>query len=190
MEANAGKSFQMQIIFNIFPRISLHCNLVPVQYWEYKYDLLKLGVIWSCDKLTSLQYCVGGNLHALTVHHHPWDWIFEKYGVGIIFLTVSFFILFECNCWYCFPILASPTTAVVQFPSTGDFFEVFVSAIDTPDHFWVQLITEDSSQLDKLTNELTSLYSSLESTTVLNAFKVGCVMWFFIDTDNIPSFYQ
>ena len=40
MEANAGKSFQMQIIFNIFPRISLHCKLVTVQYWEYEYGLL------------------------------------------------------------------------------------------------------------------------------------------------------
>ena len=42
MEANAGKSFQMQILFNIFPRISLHCKLVPVQYWEYEYGLLTL----------------------------------------------------------------------------------------------------------------------------------------------------
>ena len=42
MEANAGKAFQMQIIFNIFPRISLHCKLVPVQYWEYDYGLLNL----------------------------------------------------------------------------------------------------------------------------------------------------
>ena len=40
-EANAGKSFQMQILFNIFPRISLHCKLVPVQYWEYEYGLFK-----------------------------------------------------------------------------------------------------------------------------------------------------
>ena len=40
MEANAGKSFQMQMIFNIFPRISLHRKLVPVQYWEYEYGLL------------------------------------------------------------------------------------------------------------------------------------------------------
>ena len=30
----------MQILFNIFPRISLHCKLVPVQYWEYEYGLL------------------------------------------------------------------------------------------------------------------------------------------------------
>ena len=41
MEANAGESFQMQILFNIFPRISLHCKLVPVQYWEYEYGLLQ-----------------------------------------------------------------------------------------------------------------------------------------------------
>ena len=40
MEAYAGKSFQMQIIFNIFPCISLHFKLAPVQYWEYEYGLL------------------------------------------------------------------------------------------------------------------------------------------------------
>ena len=36
-----GKSFQMQILFNIFPRISLHCKLVPVQCREYEYGLLR-----------------------------------------------------------------------------------------------------------------------------------------------------
>ena len=41
MEAYAGKSFQMQITFNVFPRVSLHCKLVPAQYWEYEYGLLK-----------------------------------------------------------------------------------------------------------------------------------------------------
>ena len=47
MEANAGKAFQMQIIFNIFPCISLHCKLVPVQYSEYEYGLLVDSVqIW------------------------------------------------------------------------------------------------------------------------------------------------
>ena len=44
MEANAGKAFQMQIIFNIFPRISFHCKLVAVRYWEYEYGLFKLTV--------------------------------------------------------------------------------------------------------------------------------------------------
>ena len=47
MEANAGESFQMQIYFlNIFPCIGLHCKLVPVQYWEYQYDLItSLGTL-------------------------------------------------------------------------------------------------------------------------------------------------
>ena len=39
MEANAGQSFHMQIVFNIFPRISLHCKLVPLQYLEYETSL-------------------------------------------------------------------------------------------------------------------------------------------------------
>ena len=39
MDANARKSFKMQIILNIFPRISLRFKLIPVQYWEYEYDL-------------------------------------------------------------------------------------------------------------------------------------------------------
>ena len=31
----------LKIICICFPRISLHCKLVPVQYWEYEYGLLK-----------------------------------------------------------------------------------------------------------------------------------------------------
>ena len=54
MEANAGKAFQMQIIFNIFPRISLHCKLVPVQYWEYEYGLLYYLIIPSLSVRTQL----------------------------------------------------------------------------------------------------------------------------------------
>ena len=49
MEANAGKSFQMQYFFNIFPRISLHCKLVPVQYWEYEYGLLAFNASYLAN---------------------------------------------------------------------------------------------------------------------------------------------
>lgn len=67
---------------------------------------------------------------------------------------------------------ASSITGTVQFPKTEDFYGVFVSAIDSPGHFWVQIITKDSPDLDKLTNELTQLYSSSETHAVINAFKV------------------
>ena len=56
MEANAGQSFQMQILFNIFPRISLHCKLVPVQYWEYETGLFQLeDEVFSLWLLTNFQ---------------------------------------------------------------------------------------------------------------------------------------
>ena len=81
--------------------------------------------------------------------------------------------LLNCCHFLNFIILsASSTTGTVQFPKTEDFYGVFVSAIDSPGHFWVQIITKDSPDLDKLTNELTQLYSSSETHAVINAFKV------------------
>ena len=81
--------------------------------------------------------------------------------------------LLNCCHFLNFIILSAPsTTGTVQFPKTEDFYGVFVSAIDSPGHFWVQIITKDSPDLDKLTNELTQLYSSSEAHTVINAFKV------------------
>ena len=40
MEANTGEHIKKYLHFKRFPRISLHCKLVPVQYWEYEYGLL------------------------------------------------------------------------------------------------------------------------------------------------------
>ena len=57
MEANAGKSFQMQIFFNIFPCTSLHCKLVPVQYWEYEYGLLVV-LLFFMQKTTKFNLIV------------------------------------------------------------------------------------------------------------------------------------
>ena len=41
MEANAGEYIKNYLHLKRFPRISLHCKLVPVQYWEYEYGLLQ-----------------------------------------------------------------------------------------------------------------------------------------------------
>ena len=40
MEANAREYIKNYLHLKRFPRISLHCKLVPVQYWEYEYGLL------------------------------------------------------------------------------------------------------------------------------------------------------
>ena len=42
MEANAGEYIKKYLHLKKFPRISLHCKLVPVQYREYKYGLLQV----------------------------------------------------------------------------------------------------------------------------------------------------
>ena len=39
MEANAGEYIKSYLHLKRFLRISLHCKLVPVQYWEYEYGL-------------------------------------------------------------------------------------------------------------------------------------------------------
>ena len=56
MEANAGESFQMQILSNIFPRISLHFKLVPLQYREYEYGLLDAHNVLQQIKLEKFQF--------------------------------------------------------------------------------------------------------------------------------------
>ena len=62
MEANAGKSFQMQIIFNIFSRISLHCKLFPVQYWEYGLLVNKKDIsLLTCNNLFITYYMLKKN---------------------------------------------------------------------------------------------------------------------------------
>ena len=45
MEANAGEYIKNYLHLKRFPRISLHCKLVPVQYWEYEYGFFKPLVI-------------------------------------------------------------------------------------------------------------------------------------------------
>ena len=42
MEANAGEYIKKYLHLKRFPRISLHCKLVPVLYREYEYGLLLL----------------------------------------------------------------------------------------------------------------------------------------------------
>ena len=63
MEAYAGKSFQMQITFNVFPRVSLNCKLVPAQYWEYEYGLLKSKQVSKQSTNATSQKELGHSFH-------------------------------------------------------------------------------------------------------------------------------
>ena len=62
----------------------------------------------------------------------------------------------------------------VELPNTTDYFKVFVSAFDVPEHFWVQLVTPESTELDSLTAEMTKYYASLDANSErLEHGKVG-----------------
>lgn len=41
-----------------------------------------------------------------------------------------------------------------------EHLEVYVSAYENPNHFWIQILGVRSLQLDKLTEEMTRFYSS------------------------------
>ncbi|XP_035669048.1 tudor and KH domain-containing protein-like [Branchiostoma floridae] len=44
-------------------------------------------------------------------------------------------------------------------PQHNDFFEVFVSAVETPGHFWVQMVNAKAAQLDRLVQDMSDYYS-------------------------------
>ena len=56
MEANAGEYIKNDLHLKRFPRISLHCKLVPVQYWEHECGLLgSLCFDFTWDFLTFIK---------------------------------------------------------------------------------------------------------------------------------------
>ena len=55
----------------------------------------------------------------------------------------------------------------------GDYFGVYVSAMDTPGHFWIQNITKDAKQLDDLVEQMTQFYGDRGQGHRLIPPKVG-----------------
>ncbi|XP_053330685.1 tudor and KH domain-containing protein isoform X2 [Spea bombifrons] len=47
--------------------------------------------------------------------------------------------------------------------SADEYVDVYVSAMENPEHFWIQILGSRSSQLDKLTTEMTEHYQKQQS---------------------------
>lgn len=60
-----------------------------------------------------------------------------------------------------------------HLPVHGDYFAVYVSAMDTPGHFWIQNISSDAKQLDDLVEEMTQFYGDKGRGKLLTLPKVG-----------------
>ncbi|XP_013419646.1 uncharacterized protein LOC106180249 [Lingula anatina] len=60
---------------------------------------------------------------------------------------------------WCAPSL--PYT-VTEWPDHHHYLEVYVSAVENPGHFWVQMISSQSTQLDRLIQDMTAYYRDEE----------------------------
>jgi len=44
--------------------------------------------------------------------------------------------------------------------SSSGYQLVYVSAVENPEHFWIQMLSERSTQLDSLISEMTNFYET------------------------------
>ncbi|XP_040474554.1 tudor and KH domain-containing protein [Falco naumanni] len=81
-------------------------------------------------------------------------------------------------------LVAGPDAAVPKFeiPSpdfsfhADEYLEVYVSAAENPNHFWIQIIGHRSLQLDKLTTEMRQYYQSSDRVAELPAVQAGDIV--------------
>ncbi|NXT44687.1 TDRKH protein, partial [Pelecanoides urinatrix] len=72
---------------------------------------------------------------------------------------------------------ASPVVPSPDFSFHADeHLEVYVSAAENPNHFWIQIIGHRSLQLDKLTTEMRQYYQSSGRAAELSAVQAGDIV--------------
>ncbi|XP_045179125.2 tudor and KH domain-containing protein-like [Mercenaria mercenaria] len=64
----------------------------------------------------------------------------------------------------------------MEFPNGRDYVEVYVSAIATPGHFWVQTIGSMALQLDKLSDTMTRYYEGEGKNLMLSTVEKGDIV--------------
>ncbi|NXC78731.1 TDRKH protein, partial [Anhinga anhinga] len=72
---------------------------------------------------------------------------------------------------------SSPVVPSPDFSFHADeHLEVYVSAAENPNHFWIQIIGHRSLQLDKLTGEMRQYYQSSDRAAELSAVQAGDIV--------------
>ncbi|KAM4690026.1 tudor and KH domain-containing protein isoform 1-T2 [Rhinophrynus dorsalis] len=62
-----------------------------------------------------------------------------------------------------------------DFPfRAGEYFDIYVSAAENPEHFWIQILGSRSSHLDLLTTEMTEHYQKQQG--VMSEIRVGDIV--------------
>ena len=70
-------------------------------------------------------------------------------------------------------LTAKDKLTFAHLPVHGEYFGVYVSAMDKPGHFWIQNITTDAKLLDNLVEEMTQFYGDRGEGHRLIPPKVG-----------------
>ncbi|XP_077865613.1 uncharacterized protein LOC144352405, partial [Saccoglossus kowalevskii] len=85
------------------------------------------------------------------------------------------------------PAVSKYEISDTSLPSYSDYFEVYVSAVDTAGHFWVQVLGKKSQQLDYLVETMTQYYSLQENREmhILSSINIGDIVSVPFPYDNL-----
>ncbi|XP_072173774.1 tudor and KH domain-containing protein-like [Diadema setosum] len=69
-------------------------------------------------------------------------------------------------------------TSVVEPPKGKDFFTVYMSAVEHPGHFWLQMVNSKAQQLDLLQDNMTEFYNKPETreSFAVSAVRAGDII--------------
>jgi len=72
----------------------------------------------------------------------------------------------------------------IKLPDNGEYFKAFVSAYESPTSFWIQLVTKEATNLDKMIKEMTEYYKENDK-DLLTQGNIGelCIAPFADDED-------
>ncbi|NWU93960.1 TDRKH protein, partial [Upupa epops] len=87
---------------------------------------------------------------------------------------------YQCGCPSPFSARLPTPLLIVPSPDfsfdADEHLEVYVSAAENPNHFWIQLLGQRSLQLDKLTAEMWQHYESCGPTAKLSSVQAGDIV--------------
>ncbi|XP_046545484.1 uncharacterized protein LOC124255630 [Haliotis rubra] len=82
------------------------------------------------------------------------------------------------------------TKKVPDWPEQKDYLEVYVSAVENPSHFWIQILSSTALQLDRVTEDMTRFYTTDEATRDCQIPDVTVGDMVAAPFDQDPSWYR
>lgn len=104
------------------------------------------------------------------------------------------------------PWQVDPSAAAVEHQDTREFFTVYMSAVENPEHFWLQMVNQKAQELDLMLETMTEFYNQPENQESFKPDNLQCgeivaapfphdQMWYrtrvisFLDDDTVDLYY-